>query len=377
MSGEWDNFDCIILGTSLKECLISGLLSSAGKRVLHLDRNPYYGGESASLNLQQLYKLHKGDDAPLPKALADEAGKRGGQYCIDASPKFLMGCDMLVQCLAKLIPEDYMEYTQILGSFVYNKGALHKVPSSAAEGLSSSLLGMFMKVRFRTFANFATNYDVKNPSTHDKAMDVRVKTTAEMYSYFNIDQTAQTFISHAVCLQPDEKHLKQPALPIVLKFQLYVESFLRFGNSPYIYPRYGLGGLAEAFSRISSVFGGTFITDCKVQSVDYDANGNFVGVHFTHSQTGDMVATGKQILGDPSYFAPNMSAPITQIARSIFIMSAPIKAEADNCQIIIPGCNAGRTNDVYISCLSGKQSVCPMNRFLAVVSASFDGAGGT
>ena len=41
----------IVLGTGLTECILSGLLSVAGKKVLHMDRNQYYGGESASLNL--------------------------------------------------------------------------------------------------------------------------------------------------------------------------------------------------------------------------------------------------------------------------------------------------------------------------------------
>lgn len=32
---------------------MSGLLSVEGKKVLHMDRNDYYGGDSASLNLTQ------------------------------------------------------------------------------------------------------------------------------------------------------------------------------------------------------------------------------------------------------------------------------------------------------------------------------------
>lgn len=43
----------IVLGTGLTECILSGLLSVEGKKVLHMDRNDYYGGDSASLNLTQ------------------------------------------------------------------------------------------------------------------------------------------------------------------------------------------------------------------------------------------------------------------------------------------------------------------------------------
>lgn len=38
-------YDAIVLGTGLKECVISGLLSTQGKRVLQVDRNGYYGSE--------------------------------------------------------------------------------------------------------------------------------------------------------------------------------------------------------------------------------------------------------------------------------------------------------------------------------------------
>lgn len=46
-----------MLGTGLTECILSGLLSVEGKKVLHMDRNEYYGGDSASLNLTQVRHL--------------------------------------------------------------------------------------------------------------------------------------------------------------------------------------------------------------------------------------------------------------------------------------------------------------------------------
>jgi Rab GDP dissociation inhibitor len=49
-----EEYDCVILGTGLKECILSGVLSVEGKKVLHMDRNSYYGGASASLNLNQV-----------------------------------------------------------------------------------------------------------------------------------------------------------------------------------------------------------------------------------------------------------------------------------------------------------------------------------
>lgn len=52
-----DNYDIIVLGTGLTECILSGIFSVEGKKVLHMDRNDYYGGESASLNLSQVIDI--------------------------------------------------------------------------------------------------------------------------------------------------------------------------------------------------------------------------------------------------------------------------------------------------------------------------------
>ena len=45
------------MGTGLIECVLSGILSTEGKKVLHMDRNEYYGGESASLTPTQVFLL--------------------------------------------------------------------------------------------------------------------------------------------------------------------------------------------------------------------------------------------------------------------------------------------------------------------------------
>lgn len=55
----------IVLGTGLTECILSGLLSVEGKKVLHMDRNDYYGGDSASLNLTQVSSVAAAPDCLL------------------------------------------------------------------------------------------------------------------------------------------------------------------------------------------------------------------------------------------------------------------------------------------------------------------------
>jgi Rab GDP dissociation inhibitor len=39
-----EEYDVIVLGTGLTECILSGILSVEGKKVLHIDRQEHYGG---------------------------------------------------------------------------------------------------------------------------------------------------------------------------------------------------------------------------------------------------------------------------------------------------------------------------------------------
>ena len=90
---------------------------------------------------------------------------------------------------------------------------------------------------------------------------------ADMYEYWCLDQNTQAFVGHAMALHPNDDYLQKAALPTFKKIQLYAYSVMRYGNSPYIYPVYGLSGLPEGFSRLSAINGGTFMLNKPIDEV--------------------------------------------------------------------------------------------------------------
>ncbi|KAJ1623979.1 GDP dissociation inhibitor [Pavlovales sp. CCMP2436] len=150
-----DEYDVIVLGTGMKDTLLSGLMSVAGKKVLHMDRNGYYGGESASLNLNQMFEKYGGGEKP-PVELGSSR-----DYNVDLIPKFMMASGKLVRMLLYSKTTHYLEFKQIDGSFVYKKGAVYKVPVTETEALGSGLMGLFEKRRFRNFLIYVQNYKEK------------------------------------------------------------------------------------------------------------------------------------------------------------------------------------------------------------------------
>jgi len=356
------SYDVIVLGTGLKECILSGLCSVNKKKVLHMDRNPYYGGESASLNAEQLYKRFRSDEK-----VPDDLG-RTRDYNVDLCPKFLMACGNLVKVLLHTKVTRYLEFKSVAGSFVRDKdGKIHKVPATAKEALSSQLMGMFQKRRFKNFVEYVNSWEPDDAKTHDN-MDLNKVTSRQLMTYFKLDDNTVSFTGHSLALYPNDDYLDRPAREMVERAKLYAYSMSRYGNSPYIYPVYGLGGLPEGFSRLCAIHGGVYMLNKPIDKILYDESGKVKGV-----ESEGKPAYCKQLIGDPSYFMGTDKIKKTgQIARCICIFSHPIEntSNADSCQIVIPALAVkGRKNDLYVSMVSYHHKVAAKGKYVAVCSA--------
>jgi len=361
-----EEYDVVVLGTGLTECILSGLLSVEGKKVLHMDRNDYYGAESASLNLTQLYKHFRGD------TLAPTNIGRDRDYAVDLIPKFIIASGELTNMLVHTDVTKYLEFKQIAGSFVYRDGKISKVPSTEMEAVRSPLMGLFEKRRAQKFFQFLQNWKDDDPATH-QGVDLDKHSMNHIYTKFGLEPGTQDFIGHAMALYLDDDYKTKPARPTYDRIILYTSSMARYGKSPYIYPLYGLGELPQAFARLSAIYGGTYMLDKKVDEIVTDANGNFVGV-----RSGEETVKAKQVIGDPSYFGAGQNTTAGKVrvieegkvVRAICLLRHPIPGtdDADSTQIIIPQNQVKRRNDIYIACVSANHNVCAKDVYIAMVS---------
>ncbi|MEW5298184.1 MAG: hypothetical protein WDW36_001335 [Sanguina aurantia] len=355
-----EEYDAIVLGTGLKECIISGLLSVDKYKVLHIDRNNYYGAESASISLQQLFERFRPGQTP-PKELG-----AARDYNVDLVPKFMMANGKLVRVLLHTDVVKYLEFKAVDGSFVLSKGKIHKVPASDMEALKSPLMGLFEKRRAGKFFQYVQDYSDSDPKTH-KGYDLYRMTMAELYKQYDFNEDTTDFIGHSIALHRDDAYLTQPAILTVNKMKLYHESLFRYEGlkSPYLYPRYGLGELPQAFARLSAVYGGTYMLNKPDVEVVYDESGKACGVK-SEGET----ARAKLVVGDPSYFKDRVRR-IGQVVRAIAVLSHPIP-NTDNgqsVQIILPQKQIGRRSDMYVFCCSSAHNVAANGKYLAFVSA--------
>ncbi|TYJ53281.1 hypothetical protein B9479_006095 [Cryptococcus floricola] len=364
-----EEYDVIVLGTGLTECILSGLLSVDGQKVLHIDRNDYYGGDSASLNLTQLYQKFRNEAPPESLQLG-----RDRDYAVDLIPKYILSSGALTQMLVHTDVTRYLEFKVVAGSYVYRDGKISKVPSTEMEAVKSPLMGLFEKRRARNFFHLSLPLFSLGPAHTLSGLDINTVPMKDVYYKFGLEPGTQDFVGHAMALWLDEDYLLQPARATIDRIILYTASIARYGKSPYIYPLYGLGELPQAFARLSAIYGGTYMLQKPISALKLGADGKFEGV----TSEGETVRA-KKVIGDPSYFGAGKQdeeggrmrvVETGKVVRAICILKHPIPGTdaSDSCQIIIPQKQVGRKNDIYIAAMSGAHNVAPKDVYIAIVS---------
>ncbi|TAQ91234.1 hypothetical protein B7494_g414 [Chlorociboria aeruginascens] len=386
-------YDIVVLGTGLTECVLSGVLSVKGKKVLHIDKNDHYGGfvvptmhslqikltrnsEAASVNIEALFKKYgnyKKGEEPWKKY------GRPQDWNIDLVPKLLMSSGELTNILVSTDVTRYLEFRQVAGSYVQQgagaKATVAKVPSDAGEALRSSLMGIFEKRRMKSFIEWVGTFDLADSTSH-KGLNMGSCTMKDVYDKFGLEAGTRDFIGHAMALyQTDSYSTEKGRAPEAIeRIRLYGNSVARYGKSPYIYPLYGLGELPQAFARLSAIYGGTYMLNTSIDEIVYDGS-KAVGIKATMiedkstGKTMNFETKAKKLIGDPSYF-PGKVQVVGQVLKAICILNHPLAGtnDSDSAQLIIPQSQVGRKNDIYISVIGAAHSVCPKGYYIAIVA---------
>lgn len=351
-------YDVIVLGTGPKECILSGLLSLNGKKVLHIDTNPFYGGESASITpIEELYKRFK---IPGPA----KSMSRGKEWNVDLIPKFFLAGGELVNILVYTEVTRYLDFKVVQGSYVYKSGKLHKVPATEEDAQGSDLMGMFDKRRFRKLLLFALNFDIQNPKTyHD--VDPKKTSSRDLFSRFDLGLDVMEFTGHAIALHNNSNYLDEASWETIKRIRLYCQSQSRHISSPYLYPVYGLGEIALGFARLNAEYGGTFLLNRPIDEIVMESG----TVKAVKSQ-GKLLYC-KQLICDPSYVSGRVRK-VGRVIRVVCLLNHPVKHthEAGSCQIIIPQTQLDRKSDIFISVVSSTHNVASAGMYIATISTN-------
>ncbi|KAK8956812.1 hypothetical protein KSP39_PZI000126 [Platanthera zijinensis] len=151
------SFDLIVYGSGLPESLLAAAASSAGKTVLHLDPNPFYGSHFASLPLPS-FSSSLQSTPPSPSKIYTDDGSASsslyhavdlehrhvysevefsvsseppGSFILDLSgPRVLYCADLMVDLMLRSGASHHVEFKSVERSLFYWEGQLFSVPGS-------------------------------------------------------------------------------------------------------------------------------------------------------------------------------------------------------------------------------------------------------
>lgn len=423
------NFDLIVVGTGLLESVISAAASAAGKSVLHLDPNSFYGSYFSSLPLDDLSSFLTSQSTTTstlphtdsPAAPADigvhdyvrvdiktrpmysdlEISQYSSEPLLELSKKFnldlagprvLYCADSAVDLMLKSGASQYMEFKSIDASFVCDSvGKLSPVPDSRAAIFKDKTLGLLEKNRLmRFFKEHLASDDVNTEKSSISEEDLK-SPFVEFLEKKQLSSKLKSIILYAVAMADyDQDNMEVGRLTTkdgMERLAVYLSSVGRFPNASgaMIYPIYGQGELSQGFCRRAAVKGCIYVLRMPVNALLIDkSSGEYRGVRLSSGQ--DIFS--HKLLLDPSFVFPPLSpsqncgdfriqfTKVRMVARGICITRTSLKPDIYNFLIVYPPRTLYPEQAVSVRVLQigSNLAVCPPGMFVLYLSALCDDA---
>jgi len=190
-----DEYDVVIVGTSLVQSILAAALARSGRKVLNVDDDMLYGAQNATLSLAEFERFLQGEEdagkaqpiesdqvskgavlsrtsgsslsafKPLGVAEGSRPAARVNDFNFDLTPRLVFCRGQCVDVLAESGVSRYLEFQTMDGTFYCpssndNGGAIDTllVPQSKSQVFASGTLSMVEKRQLMRFLQFCLDY---------------------------------------------------------------------------------------------------------------------------------------------------------------------------------------------------------------------------
>ncbi|KAK9284815.1 hypothetical protein L1049_023992 [Liquidambar formosana] len=392
-------FDLILVGTGLPESVIAAAASAAGKTVLHLDPNSFYGSHFSSLPLDELTSFLTSHSTTstssshphLPPSTAidgedyisvdletrpvysdldisshsSEPLEHSRKFNLDpAGPRVLFCADSAIDLMLKSGTSQYIEFKGVDASLVCDSdGKLSTVPDSRAAIFKDRTLGLTEKNQLMRFfklvqEHLASDGDERGDNARISEEDLQ-SPFVEFLKKMRLPPKIKSIILYAIAMadyDQDDVEVCKDVLKTkdgIDRLALYQSSVSRFSNAPgaLIYPMYGQGELPQGFCRRAAVKGCLYVLRMPVTALLMEkSSGHYKGVRLASGQ--DLFS--RQLVLDPSFVvslplassSPDFLQEISldfrlksaqgKVARGICIARSSLKPDVSNLLVVYP-----------------------------------------
>ena len=346
---EDEEFDVVVQGTGMEECMAAAALGRSGFTVLHLDDNAMYGGDWAGMTFAQFtaaVEASGGDVVSPPHAAVTRealAKKRG--WNIDVSPRGVAAGGFLVDTLVASNTARYLEFKNVDRSLFYRDGAFCDIPSGRSDIFKTKHLAPMEKRRLMQLIQYCGGADDDEAAGDDSpsptgAASSQAKTgpsavpaewrerpAAEfLKTHLKFSERLASLVLHAIIgLDGGAADDAVTAVEAVARLTTIAASVGKYGPTHLIYPNYGVGDLSQAFVRVCAIYKGVYILRRGVRTVATDEAGAVASVTDSAGQTFRCkhFLTSRAAWGYPRAAGPSAQ---DRLDRAVVFSSTPLLA---------------------------------------------------
>lgn len=307
--------DVIVIGTGVTETILSAAFSRAGKTVLHLDSNKYYGSDWASFpldafldwcqqkesgscfNIESVNFMPDQEENGL--STDDECQQDiiwtwkkfkllNNKFSIDLCPRLVFSRGPMVDLLVNSNICRYLEFKNCTRLLVITPKeddtgfTSIQVPCSRESIFNDSSLSLIQKRKLMKFIDYCMS--IKNKQKEwDEIKNLSLE---DFLLRQGFDDKLNSVIN---CVAIQETSSVEKFLETMSYFTASVG---RFGPTPFLWTLYGSGELPQSFARLSAVFGGTFCLGQQVKEVEGLEDG--INVKFGEQEVRCKILVGNQ-----------------------------------------------------------------------------------
>uniref|UniRef100_A0A672RQ95 Rab proteins geranylgeranyltransferase component A n=1 Tax=Sinocyclocheilus grahami TaxID=75366 RepID=A0A672RQ95_SINGR len=206
--------------------------------------------------------------------------KEGRRFNIDLVSKLMYSRGALVDLLIKSNVSRYAEFKNIGRILTCRNGKVEQVPCSRADVFASKQLTVVEKRMLMKFLTFCLDFE-QHPEEYQ---DYTEKPFREFLKNKKLTENLQDFVLHSIGMVTQQT-LTAEGLKAT---QHFLRCLGRYGNTPFLFPLYGLGEIPQCFCRMCAVFGGIYCLRHSVQCLVVDKASNNA-VRFVTASTGNSI----------------------------------------------------------------------------------------
>ncbi|KAF6160920.1 hypothetical protein GIB67_025455 [Kingdonia uniflora] len=354
------SFDLIVIGTGLPESILASASATAGKTVLHLDPNSFYGNHFSSLPLDHFSSFlqsHSHCHSQQPNISPPTSSSNclhlkhnnlfshvhisnphseylgpSNKFSLDLSgPKLLFCADPMVNIMLKSGATYHIEFKGVDATYVYRGDGddkLMTVPDSRSAIFKSSVLTLKEKRQLMSFFKTVQEHILELEAaltSNEEMRRARTISDEELECPFidflttkGLPSNIKSIILYAIAMADYDQETPLLRKDFVIKTKdgikslaLHNMSLGRFVNASgaLIYPIYGQGELSQAFCRCAAVKGALYVLRMPVTALLIDKESNcYKGVR---------LASGQELFSHHLVMSPSFTVPLSSTISSI------------------------------------------------------------